>query len=181
MTIEIYKHLTALSVQVSLIIIFSIGGNSAYAGAKPLNGCIDPGGHPVKTKYNKRLPSFADVSIKKTRTGEQFIIVVNPVHYFLSRETQQWLYFRQCAHIHLNHETIRVKNSEPNLREERKADCWAIEHMLKDKKLRFSKRGISKIQRDIKEIERNRERWKDIFGGPRRRVYTHECIRLKKK
>jgi hypothetical protein len=139
-------------------------------------GCEDREKRPVPTEYDERLPSFAQVVVEPSDKGERYVIVVNPTHYYLSRETQQWLYFRQCAHIQMDHHTIRTQNEEPNLREEREADCWAIERMLFDEKYRFTERSISKIQRDIQELEESRERWQDVFGGPRRRVYTYDCL-----
>jgi len=147
------------------------------AGEPPLKGCEDLKNEPVPTEYDKRLPSFAKVVVHRSDRGERYIIVVNPTHYYLSRETQQWLYLRQCAHIRLGHDyALHAQNEEPNLREEREADCWAITTMLEDKKYGFSERGISKIQRDIDELEKNSERWRDVFGGPRRRVYTYDCL-----
>jgi hypothetical protein len=48
--------------------------------------------------------------------------------------------------------------------------------MLGDEDSRFSERGISRIQRDVEELEYDRERWSDVFGGPRRRAYTFDCL-----
>lgn len=165
-----------LSFVVSLFIFDLMDSIALAGGAPPLKGCEDLKNNPVPTEYDRRLPSFAKVVVNRSGKHEKYIIVVNPSHYYLSRETQQWLYLRQCAHIRLKHDyALHAKNEKPNLREEREADCWAITRMLKDKQYRFSERGISKIQRDIEDLARSSERWRDIFGGPRRRVYTYDC------
>ena len=164
-----------LSVITTLSLVFSIY-RPAYAGAPQLEGCTDNQGRHVPTQTDPRLESFAKVKITRSSTEDFYTILVNPTHYYLSRETQQWLYFRQCAHIKLNHQSIRVKDESQNLREERDADCWAIMEMLQNEQFNFRERQIAKIKKDIELLERERERWQDVFGAPRRNTYTYECL-----
>lgn len=174
------KHVNTLVAVLSILVSLNLSTsliNTVYAGAPPLEGCKDRESRPIPTDYDDRLASFAKVIINPSNGGEEYVIKVNPTHYYLSRETQQWLYLRQCAHIQLSHQVMRTTNNETNLREEKEADCWAIRTMLTDRKFYFSERGISKIQRDIEKLERDRQRWQEIFGGLRRRVYTNECLR----
>ena len=177
MRMNVHSLLTFITIVVSLLFFYSLH-NIAMAGGA-LEGCEDLKKQPVPTENDYNLRSFAKVVVDPFSKDEdkRYVIRVNPTHYYLSHETQLWLYFRQCAHIQLKHySTIRAQNEEPNLREEKDADCWAIEKMLSDEQYHFTERSISKIHRDIEELASSRERWREVFGGPRRQVDTYDCV-----
>jgi len=147
----------------------------AHAGAPRLKDCyIFEGNERVDQEYRENLETFAEINPRRSGQGVKYTILVNPTHYYLSRETQQWLFYRQCGRINLKHNSIKDKSLRISVQEERDADCWAINQMIKERLI--SHRQIGRIKDDIYEIEPDIKRWHAIFGGRRSRVLTSECL-----
>ena len=159
---------------VILLLVPILVSQRAQAGAPPLEGCENREHQPIPTVYEPDLRTFAKVEIIKEGDKQRYEIQVNPTYYYLSRESQQWLYLRQCANIHLDHQAMRFQSARPNLREERAADCWAIKHMSENKQFHFSERTVRTIERDLERM--NAEQWEQVFGGPRRRTDLSRCF-----
>lgn len=158
-------------------LIFPVN-NFSHAGAARLEDCYifegDERKERVDMVYRDNLETFAEINTKDSGQVVKYTILVNPTHYYLSRETQQWLFYRQCGRINLKHDSINDKNLRISVQEERDADCWAINQMIKERLV--SSRQIGRIKDDIYEIEPDIERWHAIFGGRRSRVLTSECL-----
>ena len=178
------KNITYFLVSFLVAIIFSLNiatTKLAYAGAPRLGSCTDlEHGRQVNTKPKTNLKTYADVVRKESGNKVSFTIRFNPTHYYLSRATQQWLFYRQCGRINEDHESIKYENARITLLEERRADCWAIRYMVNELGL-ISARNIDRIKRDIDMLERNSDRWRAIFGSRRSRVFTSECLSQKDK
>lgn len=163
----------------SMLLLFFPTTKLVYAGAPRLGECIDKEQNQrVALKHKENLKTYADVVAKRSEGKTKYTIRVNPTHYYLSRETQQWLFYRQCGRINQKHKSIKDAKARISLQEEREADCWAIDYMVNVKKL-ISVRNIDRINRDIDMLERSSERWRAIFGSRRSRVSTSECLEQK--
>ena len=143
------------------------------AGQDALQGCIGIDDELIPSEYDPDLGVFARVIVVGSQDQPYYIIEVNPTFYFLSTLSQRWLYLRQCANINLGHQAIHGRSSRPNLREERAADCWAIEE-LADEAGFISERDVITIQRDLERLDS--EQWQRVFGGPRRRTDLSRCL-----
>jgi len=175
---NITSRLTFFSVAFLFTLIFPTT-QSVYAGAPRLGECIDKEqNRPVEILHQENLKTYADVIFRKSGGKTNYIIRINPTHYYLSRETQQWLFYRQCGRINQKQNSIKDAQARISLHEEREADCWAIDYMVNVEKL-MTVRQIERINRDIEMLERNSERWRAIFGARRSRVSTSECLERK--
>jgi hypothetical protein len=153
----------------------------ALAGAPRLGECRDPQNRVVRTEYDTNLRVYAKVLVSPASGNRSpYTIQVNPTHYYLSRETQQWLFYRQCGRINLKQRSIQQPNVRISVHEETAADCWAIRYMVNEKRL-ITTRNIDRINRDIEMLERDSNRWRAIFGARRSRVSTMECLYNKNK
>jgi len=157
---------------------------AAIAGAPELNEkCQDRGGKRVRAVYDPSKQFFAQARLipsSERRSAEerglsQYVIYVNPERYFLGRETQQWLYTRQCAHIVLEHPVVRQGERGLNLRDEVEADCWAVREMSSGRS-QLSRSAIYSIERDMERVIRE-NRWSEVLPGPKRRINLSSCKR----
>lgn len=160
------------------VLLLSI--SSAIAGAPALEGsCQDRDGRRVLTLYNTARQYFAQAELARAsersaaaqRGLSQFVIYVNPSLYFLGRQTQQWLFYRQCAHIVQGHPIARSGVRALNIRDEEQADCWAARRMG------TSPRTLYSIERDMERLLREKNRWSRVLPGPQRRIALSSCMK----
>lgn len=178
---EKFFYLFGLLFGVVLLVIFTF--SYVQAGAPQIRErCQDPDGRQIPTRYDSSLPVFAEAQRlpreERRNNKSEYIIVINPELYYLSRDTQIWLYRRQCAHIQQRHRVVSGGEKALNIRDEQQADCLAIRAMELDKKISLSSRQVDAIERDIERLTR-KNRWGEVFAGPQRRISFKRCKSLK--
>lgn len=156
-----------------LVLCFSV--NLAFAGAPRLDEtCVDRDKRPVPTRYETSKRPFAAAArppVRKSESQSPYVIYVNPDIYFLSGETQQWLYLRQCVQIQADRVVDPDNSRGINIADEEDADCLAAREMLK---IKGSQRMLYSIERDIERIDERR--WSQVLYGPVRRVPLAKCL-----
>jgi hypothetical protein len=159
------------------LVILLLSASSAIAGAPALNEkCQDRSGLRVVTVYDTTRQYFAQAlpmrrseqAAARQRGLSPFVIYVNPSLYFLGRQTQQWLFLRQCIHIQEGHRIIQDGMRGLNMRDEVQVDCAAA------RALRTSSRTLYSIERDLQRALRE-GRWPNVLPGPQRRVSLSAC------
>lgn len=171
-----------------LFICFGLLHNRhAYAGSPAIDeSCRDRERRAVAVLYDPTNPVFAMAArlppqdrrlreLVARRPSEQlspYVIFINPDRYYLGRETQQWLYLRQCARISRGDQISEQGARELPIREEELADCWALRAMAEDSKTQSYLR--SSIERDMERVLRD-NRWREVLAGPQRRIALDQC------
>jgi hypothetical protein len=163
-----------------LTLVISVFPSKLPAGSPILSvsQCLDSQANAVEVRFRGGLRGFAVVRKEKESPSPDespYVIYVNPDLYYLSRDTQEWLYQRQCAHIKQNHEVIHKRSSRLNIDDEREADCIAVHLMLSDSERNLSSREFYSIERDIERVVRE-NRWSDVLPGPERRISLQSCL-----
>ena len=154
------------------VCLWLCGATLVHAGVPQLNkSCEDDRGRRVnvQVRYDSSRPYFAEAD-RDSRTG-RYTIYVNPELYFLGRQTQQWLYLRQCGHIVLNHRVVQDRVRGLRIEDERTADCWAARRVLQSG---GSSRTLYSIERDMERVIRE-NRWGRVLPGPQRRISIRSC------
>ena len=162
------------------LVLLVLSASSAIAGAPALNeSCRDRGGQRVVTVYDATRQYFAQAL--PMRRSEQaaamqrglspFVIYVNPSLYFLGRQTQQWLFFRQCVHIQQGHRIVQDGVRALNMRDEEQTDCLAARMMS------ASSRTLYSIERDMERVLREKDGWNRVLPGPKRRIALSSCVK----
>lgn len=163
----------------SLWVSLSVG---VQAGAPTIEEtCRDSNNRPVTTRYSSSSRLFAEVrrlSPEEQRLAAErgistYLIYINPDRYYLGRQTQQWLYLRQCAYIQKGHDIGTSGLRSINIRNEEIVDCFAM-RALSRANPQISSRTAYAIERDI-ERAIAKGRWGEILPGPQRRVSLTSC------
>jgi hypothetical protein len=148
----------------------------ALGGAPELTEDCDAAGVRIPTQFDSSRRSFAEAApIRRSSSPRpaRFVIYINPERTFLGRETQQWLYYRQCAHIVERHAVIEHGERALQIRDEEQADCWAAQRMLRGKKSP-PPAILYAIERDLDRVLRD-GRWNAVLPGPQRRIALSSC------
>jgi hypothetical protein len=151
----------------------------ATAGAPDIEpNCVDRNERRVPAEFNFRQQFFAVAAPARTGplAASAFVIYINPERTYLGRQTQQWLYLRQCAYIAEQPQMVRGERVEQgvNLRQEEGADCWAVRELLKGGK---SPSILYSIENDMDRLTRDADRWREVLPGPQRRVMLSSCLK----
>lgn len=145
------------------------------AGAPAIDEtCVDRSGSRVPVQIDLKQRYFAGaVPLRgsSSRGGSSFVIYINPERTYLGRQTQQWLYLRQCAHIVEQHPVLRGEQGL-NIRDEEAADCWAARQLVKGVS---SSRVLYAIESDMERLVRDPQRWREVLPGPQRRIALSSC------
>jgi len=143
----------------------------ASAGAPSLNEDCRIGNRPIQVRYESSTPVFAQA--RQSSSSSPPVIFVNPEVYFVGRETQQWLYERQCVHIQRNHAVLREGEKGLRLEDEELADCTALTAMTTGSTPNRSLRAA--IESDMQRVTQDETRWRQVLPGPRRRISFQRC------
>ena len=161
-------------------VIVLLSTSSAIAGAPALNEtCRDRSGLRVVTVYETTRQYFAQAlpmrrseqAAARQRGLSPSAIYVNPSLYFLGRQTQQWLFFRQCVHIQQGHRIVQDGVRALNMRDEEQADCLAARMMG------ATSRTLYSIERDMERALREKDGWNRVLPGPKRRIALSSCMK----
>ena len=150
----------------------------ATAGVPSLNeDCRDRNNRPVPVRYDTSVSVFAEA--RPARPGSSgaapVIIHVNPDVYFVGRQTQQWLYRRQCVHILENHSVVRDGEKGLRLADEEQADCAALAAVAGPSSSPASSRAVrASIESDMQRASRD-DKWHRLLPGPQRRISLERC------
>ena len=134
------------------------------------SGARVPAQIDVKQRYFA-LVGTAPVRGSSPRPGSGFVIFINPDRTYLGRQTQQWLYLRQCAHIVEGHQALKGQPGQ-NVRDEEAADCWAARELARTT---GSPRVLYAIESDIERLIKESDRWREVLPGPQRRIALSSC------
>lgn len=162
---------------VSLIALVLIP-TSAIAGAPAIEEtCRDKNGASIPTQVDLRQRYFALAAKAPARgstpsSGAGLVIYINPERTYLGRQTQQWLYLRQCAHIVDRHQVLFQGEQSLNIRDEEAADCWAAKMLTTSA---GSSRVLYSIESDMDRLAREPDRWREVLPGPQRRISFSSC------
>ena len=164
-----------------ILIAYSILTCAIASGGAPAlqETCYDTSNMKVATIYDPYVQVFAEVRrlpkserIPASQAGvSSYMIYVNPERYYLGRQTQQWLYQRQCVHIIRGHAVAQSGLRGLNIKDEEVADCQAARDMSN---AGLSSRDLYSIERDIERIARE-GLWNQVLPGPQRRVSLSSC------
>ena len=143
-----------------------------WAGAPQLSEtCRGPDNRPVPTRYDVKVRFFAEAQAKPPA------ILVNPEIFFIGRQTQQWLYLRQCVHLRLQHRIVQQGERALSLDEEELTDCLAAKELAASKEFGSNARTLMySIESDI-ERALKQDRWRQLLPGPQRRIALSNCGR----
>lgn len=144
----------------------------AWAGAPQLSEtCRGRDNQPVPSRYDAKARYFAEAQPRPP------LILINPEIYFIGRQTQQWLYLRQCVHLQRQHAILQSGERGLSLDDEEKADCGAAQELLKSGAFGSNTRTLlysieSDIERALKQ-----DRWRQLLPGPQRRIALSACLK----
>jgi hypothetical protein len=149
-------------------------GSPANAGAPALDETCQLRGAKVPTQYNVSQKYFAEAGPLRSsmqRTDRVYVIYINPERTFLGRQTQQWLYLRQCAHIVAGHRVISAGERGLTIQDEEAADCWAAREISQGGS---ASKTLYGIESDMERLVRD-GRWSEVLPGPERRISLVSC------
>lgn len=164
------------------LILLTVGESNA--GAPSIEDiCIDAKNLKVMAVYKASRGAFAEArplprserSSASERGLSEYAIFIDPERYYLSRQSQRWLFLRQCAHIWLNHDILHKGESGLNIDHEEDADCWAADQLL-ERDSRATTRTLYAIERDIERAAKE-GRWNEVLPGPQRRIKVSSCLK----
>lgn len=158
----------------------------AHAGAPQLDEtCRGRDNQPVPTRYDPNARFFAEARIAPAaereaaaRRGVPLVAIhINPEIYFIGRQTQQWLYLRQCVHLQKQHRILQSGERGLSLDEEEAADCGAAQALTRSAPPGTNTRTLFySIESDI-ERALKLDRWRQLLPGPQRRIVLANCPR----
>jgi hypothetical protein len=149
----------------------------ATAGVPSLDeNCRDGNNRPVPVRYDTGVSVFAEARLARpgSPSTAPVIIHVNPDVYFVGRETQQWLYQRQCVHIRQNHSVVRDGERGLRLADEEQADCAALAVAGLSSSASSSRALRASIESDMQRASRD-GKWHRLLPGPQRRISLDRC------
>ncbi|MEX8520649.1 MAG: hypothetical protein AB3X44_19255 [Leptothrix sp. (in: b-proteobacteria)] len=143
--------------------------SSVAAVASLDEDCRDHNNRAIPIKYDRAATVFAEARVGYSGP----VIVINPNVYFVGRQTQQWLYQRQCVHIQQGHSVVREGEKGMLLADEESADCGALTAVAAQ--FSSSARTLrAAIESDVQRAIRDGN-WRWLFTGPQRRISLDKC------
>ena len=132
-------------------------------------------GAKVPVQYDGSRRYFAEAGLPRgsmPRSSVVYVIYINPERTYLGRQTQQWLYLRQCAHINDQHKVVTAGASALSIRDEEAADCSAARRISPEG---LSSKTLYGIESDMGRVVRE-GRWGEVLPGPERRIsFASSC------